>query len=600
MTASVEPREQDPATGSTRLRRAAARREHSRPRGSGQPRLLRLPGFLALIVAALGGFALDAATPSLGWWPMGLVGAVLVAAALWHQRAGLGAAIGAVAGAAFWMPQISWLTLYLGPVPWLGLSGVMIVWFALFGLGAALATRGIALLWHGRGWSAGLLAAAQSLAFAGAWVLREQVQSTWPYGGFAWGRLVHTQSDGPLLSLVSWLGFSGLSGLLALLCAVPVAWFLAPRSGSAGGGTARPARRAILSRVLRPLGLVLVFLLLMAVPPAPVPQLGTLRVAAVQGDSKSGIFDDRENGDVFQAHYDATVRLLDSLEATGERVDVIVWPENSAEFDLPRQFRRSLAVRDLAERAGAPIVVGSVLQDPDGSYTNSTLVYDAGGDTGLRYDKRRPVPFAEYMPDRPFFHALAPDLVDLVQLEYRAGTRPAVLEVPGASGSFAAGIAICFDIVFDDHAVAMMDPPADGSSAGEPAQVIFAQTNNADFGRTDESAQQLAIARMRAVETGRALVNISTVGTSAIVLPDGRETDRLATFTAASMVAEVPLVGGQTPALRFGAFIAAGWMILGGLGIGLGLVVVVRRRRQERAEAAPFANVAGPDSTRAE
>ncbi|MBN9613230.1 MAG: apolipoprotein N-acyltransferase, partial [Actinobacteria bacterium] len=503
-------------------------------RHSAEPRLLRLPGLLALLVAALGGFALDAATPSLGWWPMGLLGAVLVFAALWHQRPGLGAVIGAVAGAAFWMPHISWLTLYLGPVPWLGLSGVMIAWFALFGMGVALATRGLALFWEVRRWPAWLRVAAQALTAAGIWVLREQVQSTWPYGGFAWGRLVHTQSDGPLLSLVSWLGFSGLSGLLALLCAIPVAWFFAPRVGAVRAERGRGGG-AMLRGVLRPVGLIAAFLLLMMVPPAPVQQTGTLRVAAVQGDSKSGIFDDRENGDVFQAHYDATVRLLDSLEAKGERVDVIVWPENSAEFDLPNQFRRSLAVRDLAERAGAPIVVGSVLKNPDGSYTNSTLVYGPDGDTGLRYDKRRPVPFAEYMPDRPFFHALAPELVDLVQLEYRAGTRPAVLEIPGASGPFAAGIAICFDIVFDDHAVAMMNPPASGSSKGQPAQVIFAQTNNADFGHTDESAQQLAIARMRAVETGRALVNISTVGTSAIVLPDGRETDRLTPFTAASM-----------------------------------------------------------------
>ena len=31
------------------------------------------------------------------------------------------------------------------------------------------------------------------------------------------------------------------------------------------------------------------------------------------------------------------------------------------------------------------------------------------------------------------------------------------------------------------------------------ANVILAPTNDADFGRTDESAQQLAIARLRAI-----------------------------------------------------------------------------------------------------
>lgn len=196
-------------------------------------------------------------------------------------------------------------------------------------------------------------------------------------------------------------------------------------------------------------------------------------------------------------------------------------------------------------------MVGTILKDPDGTYTNSTLVFDGTGSTSQRYDKRRPVPFAEYMPDRAFYRSLVPELIDLVQLDYAFGTRPAVLPIEGASGPFNAGIAICFDIIFDDHAGAMV---------GDGAEVIFAQTNNADFGRTDESAQQLQIARLRAIETGRALVNISTVGTSAVVMPDGSDLARLDTFTADAMVTEVPLVRGETPALRLGAFFAGIWI----------------------------------------
>jgi apolipoprotein N-acyltransferase len=155
-----------------------------------------------------------------------------------------------------------------------------------------------------------------------------------------------------------------------------------------------------------------------------------------------------------------------------------------------------------------------------------------------------------------------PDLVDLVQLEYAAGTRPAALDIETPGGAVRVGIAICFDIIFDTQAEAMVDGGA---------ELILAQTNNADFGRTDESAQQLAFARLRAVETGRALVNISTVGTSAVVAPDGGDLDRLVPHTAGAMVAEVPLVDGETPALRFGAAIAAGWFLLGGLGLAGGV-----------------------------
>lgn len=319
---------------------------------------------------------------------------------------------------------------------------------------------------------------------------------------------------------------------------------------------------------------VAVLALLAVVPAAQLPRDGTLRVAGIQGNSKSAIFDDRESGAVFRDHALATERLLDELEASGETVDLIVWPENSAEFDLPGNTLRDFEIAGLAKRAGAPIVAGSILEDPGGIYTNSAIVWDAAGDTGQRYDKRYPVPFAEYMPNRDFFHMLAPDLVDLVQLEYTAGTRPAVLDIEAASGAVAAGLAICFDITFDQQAVEMV---------GDGAQVVLAPTNNADFGRTDESAQQLQIARLRAIETGRALVNISTVGTSAVVAPDGETLDALEPFTSDALVAEVPLVTGETPALRFGAVISGAWMALGAAGVMLGAVAGYEPRRARRS-----------------
>ncbi len=66
--------------------------------------------------------------------------------------------------------------------------------------------------------------------------------------------------------------------------------------------------------------------------------------------------------------------------------------------------------------------------------------------------------------------------------------------------------------------------------------MIFAQTNNADFGYTDESVQQLAFARIRAIELGRSVVNISTVGTSAVILPDGSIMEQLPTHEPGTMV----------------------------------------------------------------
>ena len=51
------------------------------------------------------------------------------------------------------------------------------------------------------------------------------------------------------------------------------------------------------------------------------------------------------------------------------------------------------------------------------------------------------------------------------------------------------------------------------------------QTNNATFGCTGEAVQQLAMTRLRAIEHGRATVQVSTVGVSAIIRPDGSVVD---------------------------------------------------------------------------
>ena len=187
------------------------------------------------------------------------------------------------------------------------------------------------------------------------------------------------------------------------------------------------------------------------------------------------------------------------------------------------------------------------------------------------YDKVHPVPFAEYMPDRAFWRPFAPELIDLVSRDYEIGTRSNVFDING----ILAGLAICFDIADDQLIREMID---------SKAEIILAQTNNADFGRTDESVQQLAIARIRAIEAGRTVVNISTVGSSAIIAPDGSTIDSLPTWEPGAMVQTVPLSDTITPAITIGRGIE--WLVsgLGLAGFALSCLggVTARRRRVPR------------------
>jgi apolipoprotein N-acyltransferase len=294
-------------------------------------------------------------------------------------------------------------------------------------------------------------------------------------------------------------------------------------------------------------------------PAWPVLDSGTIRVAAVQGNSNSGLFAQIQPGDSLDDHLQATVPIL------GEKVDVIVWPENASDIDPLRNKQAAETLDFVSEKMRAPLVTGTITENAKGQTFNSLLLWENGKGAVAQYDKIHPVPFAEYLPDRSFWYPLAPSLFDLVPRDYTVGTRSNVFDINGAM----AGLAICFDIVDD----ALIKKMIDGG-----AEFIIAPTNNADFGHTDESAQQVAIARLRGIETGRSVVNDSTVGVSGMFAPDGRVIATLPTFTRGALVETIPLSKTVTPAMVAGRQIE--WAV-GGFGLAalvVGLLLAPRRR----------------------
>jgi apolipoprotein N-acyltransferase len=269
---------------------------------------------------------------------------------------------------------------------------------------------------------------------------------------------------------------------------------------------------------------------------------------------------------VLEAQIDASEPLF------GQDMDVLLWPEGGVDSD-PTNNGATAAVLDVvAERVDAPLLVAAVTARGD-EYFNSALLWHEGEGVTDTYDKRHPVPFGEYVPDRAFFEPFAPDLIGLIQREYTPGTAAPFFDVNGVG----VGLAICFDVIYDDVIW-------DGADAG--AQVYMFQTNNADFRGTDENLQQLAFARMRAVETGRAVVNLSTVGTSQVIGADGATIDGLPADVAGHMLTDVPLHTGLTPAVILGPAIKIilGWGSLLAV-LALGVLVSVKTRRNTKMPA---------------
>src|SRR5699024_5402539 len=102
---------------------------------------------------------------------------------------------------------------------------------------------------------------------------------------------------------------------------------------------------------------------------------------------------------------------------------------------------------------------------------------------------------------------------------------------------------ICFEVAYDWLIT-------DAVKRG--AEFLYVPTNNASFGWTTESDQQLAMTQFRAVEHGRAAVQISTVGVSGFVTPDGSLQEVTGLFTAEEIAQEIPLRSSLTLATRAG------------------------------------------------
>jgi apolipoprotein N-acyltransferase len=509
----------------------------------------------ALALAPAGGFALDAAFPSLGWWPLAFVAVPLALVSLVGRSVPGSMLVGAAFGAAFYFPHVSWASRFLGDdplgwVPWVALASAETLLLAVLSPLVTLAYR-----WLPR-WrdTAGARLVALPALVAAAWTARELVLGSWPYGGFPWGRLGMSQAESPVAPVASWLGVSGLGFLMVALCAGAVEaarWAVRVRR-ERGVDDARPAARWWgAARWRSAVPVVLLAVSMAVVPQFPTADAGTLRVGAVQGNGPAAYADQRAPRDVLRS------QLAASAPLESERVDVVLWPEGGVDSDPAADPATARVLSAAAGSYGAPIVLNAASGDGD-LVRNTSFLWTEDGPVAT-HAKRHPVPFGEYIPDRWLYGAIVPDLVNLLGREYTPGDDSPVLDL----GRARAGLAICFDVAFDD---VVREGVHDG------AQVFLFQTNNADFRGTDENLQQRAIARMRAIETGRSVVNLSTTGTSQVFAPDGSMRQTLPFDEAGLMTAGVELRDGRTAGIVLGSWVQG--LVLWGTLVSLAALAV--------------------------
>ncbi len=441
--------------------------------------------------AAMGaGFLVAMALPPWGVWPLAPIGIAILASLLRvekRERAIRGFAF----GISLFALGCAWMFQLTAP----GYVVVILLYSSMSAAACAGARRG---RW-------------QLVSLVATYTLMEALRFSWPFGGVPVASLPISQAAGPLAPIAR-IGGPMLLTIATLLVGVALASLSHRRALAAWSGAA----------VLTLVGLGHVV--------ANGHNVGSATIAYVQGGGKQGTRAKTDDaGLVFKRH-------LATSDLVSGPVDLVVWPENVVNVDSFANSPEREEVAAQAVRVNAPFAVG-VTEDSDlgpTRFINAQVVVQTDGTLRDQYDKVRRVPFGEFMPMRGFLHSLGAP-TDLVPRDAIAGTGPAIIEVPGIGK---VGVMISWEVFFGGRG---------RDAAGSGGKVLLNPTNGASYVGTLLQTQQIASSRLRALESGRWVVQVAPTGFSAFVSPEGRVYQRSAQVEARVEKRTVDLREGFTP-----------------------------------------------------
>jgi apolipoprotein N-acyltransferase len=532
----------------------------------------------ALLISVAGGAAVFASFPPLNAWPLAALGPALLVVALTGRSLRASFCCGLAFGLALFMPLLTWL-LNVAWYAWFALAVAEAVIFAILAVGQRLLLR--LPFWP--------------VAVAAWWVAAEALRDRWPFA-FPWGRLAMSQSVAPDVRWVAVGGAPLLTFLVALTGAMIARAVLArgddppqtplprgddppqtpPAHGGAPrppvpprGGTARPPRPRWLWPAVAAVvtaGLVLAGGFLPVDPTGGAP---TAEVAAIQGNvpRARNLPQQVNDNDVTQNQVQATLKLAAEVRAgRAPAFDMLIWPEDAVGLDPYQNPAVYAELAGTVNAVGRPILIGEVLQNPQ---RNVGQLWVPGRGPTTLYVKRQLVPFGEYIPFRGIISSFS-SLPSLQPVNFAAGHQAVVFD----TGKIRLGDVICYEVGFDNLV---------RSEVTAGANLLALQSNDADFeidGQLGETEQQTAMARIRAIESDRAVVYASTTGESSIIAPDGALITRSGVWRPAILEARVPLVNYRTLADRVGSW--PEYLLVALTVLALGWAVVRSRPRRTR------------------
>ncbi|HEU5306274.1 MAG TPA: apolipoprotein N-acyltransferase [Acidimicrobiia bacterium] len=484
------------------------------------------PSWVRLGAALVAGVVTGLCFPPVGLGPVVLVALIPLLWSWRNARPAHAALYGFAYGLAAYVVVIPWIR-YFGYVAIVPLVVAMALAVALIGaLVAAYGRRGLA---------APFLTAA-------VWVVVEALRGRFPFGGFPWADLGLALHDVPAARALASVGGT----LLVSFVVVAVNGLLLDLGLALRDHGSRHA-------VLAGIGVagILVATVVVDVTRFEPTTTGHLRVALLQGDDEQLPLAQQVDQPLTEKHF----ALADRLRG---RYGLIVFPESALDTDPEQDPELRARIVALAREHDAAVLVNARTPAGDGQYRNTNLLYTPDGTLQGTYSKQHLVPFGEYVPWRDALSWL-PELRQ-VPYDFEPGHTRTQFRAHGHPFESV----ICFESAFGPL---VRDAVRDG------AQFVVVSTNNRSYQRSANSEQHLALGQMRAAETGRAVLQASVSGISAVIDPDGSVHHETGLFESRIVSASVPTSTGETLYVRFGDWL----VLLSAIAMVVVTVVAIRR-----------------------
>ncbi|MFN8052721.1 MAG: apolipoprotein N-acyltransferase [Acidimicrobiales bacterium] len=478
--------------------------------------------WLRRLLAVVAGLLCCVALPPLGWWPAAFAGVALWTLLLDDRSRRQRFWVGVLVGEGWYLPSTIWMVKF-SPVGWpVGVA----IWFPLVlgVLSMACPRRHV------------------FLALPGAIVLGEWFRWHAPFGGVPLSMLAYTQARGPLLPVARVGGTLAVSGAVAVTGAA-LAALTVDRTRRRGAAALVAVVLVVVGGIIAPDG----------------HRTKVIRAATVQG---GGPQQTRSEGTDYSIVLDRHLRAASRVRGP---VDLVVFPENIV--NIAGFYRGSLEEQEItavATRLHATVVAGVVEDRGDREhFWNFAVAIGPDGRFEDRYDKVRRVPYGEYVPMRNLLDPLARDI--LPPRDDREGAGPAVLDT--SLGRL--GVVISWETFF---------PRRVADALNHDAQIVLNPTNGSSYWLTQVQTQQIASSTLRAVESGRWVLQAAPTGFSAIISPDGTVQQRSGIGEAHVLEQRVELRDGDTLAMIWGE---TPTLVLAALALAMAWFGHSRRRDQD-------------------